>query len=202
MTPPRPPRAAPAFVTRLITWFLRGLIYLVPIGLTIFVFAWSFRALDGLLGDLLGITIPGVGIALLVLLTTAFGFLLSNYLSGKLLRMFEDALDHLPFARLLHSSAKDLMGAFVGEKRRFDAAVAVELIPGSGVRVLGFVTRPSLTDLGLPDDAVAVYLPQAYNWAGQLVVVPRDRVEALTADAGEMMAFIVSGGVSGAATEA
>lgn len=190
----------PPIVSRLATWFLRGLIYLVPIALTVAVFVWSFRAIDGLLGAVLGREVfPGVGVAVLVALTTVFGFLLSNYLSGRVLKLFEDLLDRLPFARLLHTSAKDLMGAFVGEKRRFDAAVAVELIPGSGVRALGFVTRPSVAELGIAGDPVAVYLPQAYNWAGQLVLVPRDRVEPLTADAGEMMAFIVSGGVSGKA---
>jgi uncharacterized membrane protein len=112
-------------------------------------------------------------------------------------KVFEDALDRLPFARLLHTSAKDLMGAFVGEKRRFDAAVAVEIMPGSGVRALGFVTRQAVGDLGFGDDTVAVYFPQAYNWGGQVLLLPKSRVEPLTADAGDVMAFIVSGGVAG-----
>jgi uncharacterized membrane protein len=182
---------------RLLTWFLRGLVYLVPIVLTVFVFWTTFRALDGLLGRALGISVPGVGVALAVVLTTLLGALLSNFLSARLFGAFEAVLDRLPFARLLHTSAKDLMGAFVGEKRRFDAAVAVEIVPGTGVRALGFVTRSSLTSLGLGEGQVAVYFPQAYNWGGQVLLVPSARVEPLTADAGEMMAFIVSGGVAG-----
>jgi uncharacterized membrane protein len=188
-------------MTRLVTWFLRGLIYLIPIALTVFVFWTSFRAVDGLLGDLIGTHIPGVGLAVLVVFTTLLGALLSNYLSGRIFSAFERGLDRLPFARLLHTSAKDLMGAFVGEKRRFDTAVAVELVGGSGIRALGFVTRTSVTDLGLAADAVAVYFPQAYNWGGQVLVMPRDRIEALSGDAGEAMAFIVSGGVSGSQAE-
>jgi uncharacterized membrane protein len=184
-------------MSQLLRWFLRGLIYLVPIALTVFVFWWAFHAVDGLLGRLLGTEIPGVGIAVMVVLTTAFGALLSNYLSSRVLALVERGLDRLPLARLLHTSTKDLMGAFVGEKRRFDTAVAVELMPGSGVRALGFVTRQSVGELGLGEDAVAVYLPQAYNWAGQVLIVPRGRIEVLAADAGDMMAFIVSGGVSG-----
>ena len=49
---------------------------------------------------------------------------------------------------------------------------------------------------GRPDD-VAVYFPQSYNFAGQVVIVPRAAVTALAVDASDAMAFIVSGGVTG-----
>jgi uncharacterized membrane protein len=73
--------------------------------------------------------------------------------------------------------------------------VLVDLQPGGAVRALGFVTRDSLSSYGLPD-SVAVYFPQAYNFAGQLVVVPRAQVTRLTADSADIMTMIVSGGVS------
>jgi len=44
---------------------------------------------------------------------------------------------------------------------------------------------------------VAVYFPQAYNFAGQLVIVPRAAVTPVAVDASDAMAFIVSGGVTG-----
>jgi uncharacterized membrane protein len=58
------------------------------------------------------------------------------------------------------------------------------------------VTRDDLGSLSLPG-MVAVYVPQSYNFAGTLLLVPNDRVEALQTGAGELMTFIVSGGVSG-----
>jgi uncharacterized membrane protein len=123
--------------------------------------------------------------------------LLSHLLSRRILGAFEALLDRLPLVKLLHTSVKDLMGAFVGDERRFDQPVAVELVPGSDVRSFGFVTRDSLAELGMGADVVAVYLPQSYNFAGQLVAVPRGRVQRIEGDAAEMMAFVVSGGVSG-----
>jgi uncharacterized membrane protein len=45
-------------------------------------------------------------------------------------------------------------------------------------------------------DKVAVYLPQSYNFAGNLIVVPKEQVTPLTVDSGDIMAFIVSGGVT------
>ena len=64
------------------------------------------------------------------------------------------------------------------------------------VRVLGFVTRDALVGLQLPEH-VAVYLPQSYNFAGNLLIVPRSAIEPLSLSSGELMTFIVSGGVSG-----
>jgi uncharacterized membrane protein len=176
---------------RLANYFFQGLIYLAPIAITIWIFVTTFRAIDGILG----LRIPGIGVAILIAFTTMFGFLLSRYLSRQLLTWFESIMDRLPFAKLMHGSLKDLMSAFVGEKRRFRHPVSVELLPGSGVRLFGFVTRESMDDFGIAD-AVGVYFPQAYNFAGQLVVVPRAQVTRLTADSADIMTMIVSGGVS------
>ncbi len=176
---------------RLANYFLQGLIYLAPIAITLWIFVATFRAIDGILQ----LPIPGIGVLILVAFTTMFGFLLSNYLSRQLLTWFEQVMDRLPFAKLMHGSLKDLMSAFVGEKRRFRHPVSVEMIPGSGIRAFGFVTRESMDDFGMPD-SVGVYFPQAYNFAGQLMVVPRAQVTALKLDSADIMTMIVSGGVS------
>ena len=181
---------------RLARWFFQGLIYFVPIALTAFVLWVSFRTIDRGLGGLLGFEVPGAGFLLLVVLVTVLGFLLSNFLARRLLRSLEGVLDRLPLIKLLHGSVKDLMGAFVGEERRFDTPVAVELMPGSEVRAFGFVTRDSLADFGLGDELVAVYLPQSYNFAGQLLAVPRSRVTRLSGESAEVMALVLSGGVT------
>jgi len=41
-----------------------------------------------------------------------------------------------------------------------------------------------------------VYFPQSYNFAGQLVVVPAARVTRIEAPSSDVLAFIVSGGVT------
>src|SRR5690606_17310753 len=98
--------------------------------------------------------------------------------------------------KLLYSSIKDLVGAFVGNKKTFEQPVAVMLSETSPVRALGFVTRDRAAVLGYPDH-VAVYLPQSYNFAGNLVLVPKKCVEPLTVGSSELMTFVVSGGISG-----
>jgi len=45
-------------------------------------------------------------------------------------------------------------------------------------------------------DKVAVYVPQAYNFAGQLYILPREKVRKIEKiSAGEAMKYAVTGGV-------
>ncbi len=166
---------------------------MVPIALTVYVFVWAFRVVDGWLG----LPIPGLGLGVTLVGITAIGYLLSHLVARKLFSVFEAFITKVPIAKFVYSSVKDLMGAFVGEKRRFDRPVVVEVFPGS-LMMLGFVTRESLEVLDLVD-SVAVYFPQSYNFAGMLAVVPRARVKSLGLDGSQFMAFIVSGGITGLA---
>ena len=183
--------AAATPMKRLVTHFLRGLVLVVPLAITIGVVWWVLTRIDGWLG----ISIPGVGLVITVAAITLAGWVGSTFLWRQGEEWLDEMLDRLPFVRLLYSSTKDLLNAFVGEKRRFDTPVLVKLSEDGAVRTFGFITQASLKSLGLPKD-VAVYFPQSYNFAGQLVVVPASRVQQLTAPSSEVLAFIVSGGVT------
>jgi len=69
-------------------------------------------------------------------------------------------------------------------------------LASDGPKVVGFVTREDLDILSLPGH-VAVYLPQSYNFAGQVLLIPTERVRPLDMDSSKAIAFIVSGGVLG-----
>ena len=87
----------------------------------------------------------------------------------------------------------------MGEKKRFDQPVIVTLHPGGSAKAIGFVTRKDMSMFGLMDH-MAVYFPQSYNFAGHLLVFPREQVKPLAMESSEVMTFIVSGGVSGGGT--
>jgi len=178
-------------MARLLNYFLKGLVLLAPLAITLYVCVRVFATIDGWLG----LPIPGVGFIATVALITLFGFLASSFLTRRMLSVVEGVLERLPFVRLLYSSTRDLLNAFVGEKRRFDKPVIVAPFPGSQARAIGFVTQETLTSMGM-DEQVAVYLPQSYNFAGSLLIFPASAVEPLDADSADVMAFIVSGGVT------
>jgi uncharacterized membrane protein len=177
--------------TRYLNYFLRGLIVVVPAALTLYVCAVIFTTID----SWLRMPIPGVGFLLAIVLITIVGALASSFVTRSFIATVDKTFERLPFVRLLYSSAKDMLNAFVGEKRRFDKPVLVALTEDRSVRVLDFLTSDSLDTLGVLD-AVTVYMPQSYGFAGHIRVVPADRVQRIDADAATVMAFIISGGVT------
>lgn len=174
----------------LLRYFGRGVLVVVPVAATLYVVYWIIAKIDGLLG----LRLPGAGLVITLGVITAVGFLVSNVLGAGVVRMVESLLTRLPLVRMLYNAIKDLAGAFIGEKKGFDRPVCVEL-PGVGL-VLGFQTRDQVEVEGFADH-VAVYLPQSYNFAGNLLMVPRSRVRPLQVAGSDFMTFIVSGGVSG-----
>lgn len=176
---------------RILGYFLRGLMLTVPLVVTVWVCYAVFMKVDGWLG----ISIPGIGFVTTLTLITLVGALGSSILTSSAVSLLEDVLNRLPFVRLLYTATKDLLSAFVGEKRRFDKPVLVTLGVGGEVKVLGFLTQPTAERLGA-DASVVVYVPHSYAWSGQLLVVPSTCVSRLVADSAEFMAFVVSGGVT------
>lgn len=171
--------------------FLRGLVIVVPTGITAYLVYQAFITLD----RLVLFPYPGVGIAVILAATLVIGAVASNFLGKRLFDVAEMIFTRAPIVRIVYASIKDLLEAFVGDKRRFDKPVAVSLNATGDVRTLGFITQEDLGFIDLPGH-VYVYLPFAYSMAGSVVVVPASRVQPLHADSASVMALVVSGGVS------
>jgi len=170
--------------------FAQGLLVLAPVAITVWVVVFTVTTLDRWLNT----RIPGLGIVIAAAGITLIGYLAGNVVGDKLISGLEAGMRRVPLVRILYNSLRDLFGAFVGSKRKFDKPVAVE-VNRHGLKVLGFLTNERFDDPHL-DGHVSVYLPESYNFAGNLIVVPRERVHLLDADGAEFMAFIVSGGVT------
>jgi uncharacterized membrane protein len=173
----------------LIKNFLRGLVIVVPIAVTVYLLYQTFVTLD----RLLQLPTPGLGIAILIVATIVIGALASNFVGRRVFALTESVFKKAPLVRLIYAAIKDLLEAFVGNKRRFDKPVSVQLT--DAIKIFGFITRDDLGALAAAGD-VAVYVPFSYTWDGCLLVVARDRVQLLEADSASIMALIVSGGVS------
>lgn len=176
----------------MLKYFFRGLVITVPLVLTIYIVWQSFLFMDGLIHA----PFPGAGVAVTLALILLVGFLASNFIGRAFFGLIETMFARAPFVKLVYSSIKDLLEAFVGDKRKFDKPVLVSLDDSGSLKAIGFLTREDLAFLALPGEC-AVYFPQSYNFAGNLVIVPRSRVKVFDADSSATMSFIVSGGVSG-----
>lgn len=175
---------------RIITYFFRGLLFVVPIGLTIYVITLIIQFLDGILP----IPIPGLGILIMLAFITFVGFLASIFITKPLFDIFERWVFKIPLINILYTSIKDLMSAFVGDKKKFNTPVIVKL--SDNMSRLGFITQDDLRMLE-EENLVAIYFPHSYNFSGNLYLVPRENVRILkNVKSTDVMKFIVSGGVS------
>ena len=176
---------------RISQYFLQGLLFLIPLYVTVYVIYWIFIRIDGFLS----LPVPGLGFIVTIVFITFIGFVASNFLTQRIVHLVDRIFARLPLVKMIYSAIKDLVNAFVGDKKSFNRPVQVIIDRESNLRVLGFVTRDSLDSVGVKD-SMAVYLPQSYNFAGNLIIVARELVIPLAADPGQVMKLIVSGGVS------
>lgn len=190
-------------------YFLRGVLVLLPIVVTIYLVYFVGKSLEPAFSWLGGILNKDaaewmkmiLGVAVSLVLIVSVGMVATNFLGARIVAAIEHVFDRLPLIRMLHGAVKDVLGAFVGDKKSFDRPVMVDMSADGTIRVVGFLTRDDLSFLGTDGD-VAVYLPQSYNFAGNLIVVPAARVHPIDAPSSDVMTFLVSGGVSAHAKDA
>jgi uncharacterized membrane protein len=181
-------------VNRTLRYFFQGLLLAVPIIITGYVLVSIFNWLDNLIPVKNQFT--GLGTLIIVGACTFLGFLGSTFLAKRAFQLFDQIINRLPLVKIIYSSLKDLVSAFVGDQKKFDQAVLVKLNQDSDLHKLGFITQTDLSQLGI-EEMVAVYLPHSYNFSGDLYIVPSRNVKPLQAQGSDVMKFIVSGGVSG-----
>lgn len=180
----------------LLGYFFRGLLLLVPIT----VIVWTVWRILAFLDSIIQTDIPGLGILLLLAIITVAGWLGSTILFQPLAEIGDEVLQKVPVIKTMYGALKDMMEALVGSKRKFDRPVLVRLGDVEAER-LGFITQEDLEHLGIGSDSVAVYLPHAFAWSGNVFIVPRANVRPIDANPADVMKFAVSGGVSKVAEE-
>jgi uncharacterized membrane protein len=177
---------------KILRYFFSGMLFIVPLVATGYVVYMSISWLD----NLLGLPYPGLGLLILLVAITLFGYFTSNLAFQTFSNWFDHGMNRIPMVKLIYSSVKDLIGAFVGDKKKFSKPVLVLLNKENSLHQIGFVTQSDLSELGL-HDMVSVYLPHAYNFSGDHFVVPKDRITPLNISGPVAMKYVVSGGVSG-----
>ncbi|EKE70971.1 DUF502 domain-containing protein [Gallaecimonas xiamenensis] len=187
-------------------WLIQGFLITAPVLLTVYL-VWAlyvyfnealFKPIAALLEPLTGGPLPHwlvapVGLVLTLAIIMAIGLLAGNFLGRQLFNLVDKVMERLPGVKLLYGAIKDVLGALMGQDKRFSKPVLVRI--NGDIEVIGFVTRDSLEELGL-EGRVAVYLPQSFNFAGNLVLVAKDKVTPLALSASEVLPLVVAGGVS------
>lgn len=181
------------FLRRTAAYFFRGLIFITPLAIIGWVVWYLFNLSKSIpfFQDK-----PWLGIVLVVLGTILVGLIISSFVVRPVLVWFERILVRTPLIKLLYTSIKDLLEAFVGEKKKFNHPVLVTLFRDEEIQRIGFITDDDLSGMGL-EGKVAVYVPMSYSFSGNLYIVPASRVQPLEGiSPADAMKFVVSGGVT------
>ncbi|WP_316831917.1 DUF502 domain-containing protein [Pedobacter aquatilis] len=188
----------------IINYLIKGLLIVVPIAVSIFIVVWAVTTVDSWLNvnNILGVNprtgesrnIPGLGLLTVLAIILVAGIFVTNFVTEPMYNWFQRIMQRLPLLNFIYSSIKDLTEAFVGDEKKFNHPVLVEV--EGGMKKIGFLTQNDLNKLDLPEE-VAVYFPLSYSFAGQLCIVSRDKVKDLNMSAADAMKLVVSGGVSG-----
>ena len=187
-------------MNRLIRYFFQGLLLISPLAITIYAIVVSLEFIDGLLTQyitrFIGFKIPGLGLVIIVTFITLIGVLGSSILFKPIINSLDRLISQAPLVKIIYTSIKDFMSAFVGKDKKFTEPVLVKMHKDSDLEKLGFITQHDLTLLGIEAGKVTVYLPHSYNFSGELFIVPEANVKPLNANSTEVMKFIVTAGVT------
>ena len=182
---------------------LKGLVAILPIGLTLYIVYWLAVAAERLFSRLIKLLVPdqyywpGLGLIAGLLFLYVVGLAVNAYVVRHVLRAGDDLLARIPVVKTIYGATRDFM-RFLPTSGKGSDLRRVVLVPFGPGKVIGFVTSETgnlLGDAHAQEDTVAVYLPMSYMVGGYTVFVPRQALEptSLSVEAGMRLALM--GGV-------
>jgi uncharacterized membrane protein len=185
---------------KIASYFFQGLLFIGPLAITIYsihlVFVWVDSLLKEYIEEFFGVDIPGFGFLSVLFIIILVGYLGSSILFRPFVTWFDRLISKAPLIKIIYTSVKDLLSAFVGKKRRFNKPVLVKVSADGALEKIGFVTNEDLSDIGIQEKKIAVYLPHSYAWSGNLFIVPAENVTPINASATDVMKYVISAGVT------
>jgi len=182
-------------MARLYRYFFRGLITILPVGITLYLLylflKWSEDMALVVLRPFIGsFYVPGLGLALGVLGIIAIGYLVSKKSMSRYMGWIELPFTNIPVVKSIYSSLKSFADYFAPSNKNSAQQVVILRMPGTPVEAVGLVTRVGTEGLPpgfLPGNRVAVYLPMGYMIGGYTVFVPQEWVQPIEMSVEEAM---------------
>jgi uncharacterized membrane protein len=184
--------------------FIRGLIIVLPVTLTLALIIWLVSRLEGVFAYLIksvvgpNLYLPGAGILLSIFIILIVGSLVSNYLTERFVTFFVSRFEKIPLVKTIYNPLKDLISLFGNQSNSMNMQRVVLVdIWSNGVQVVGLVTRDSFEDIptisGFTNEKIAVYFPLSYMFGGYTLLVPKDRVEEVDLPVDRALKLAITG---------
>ena len=191
-------------MSKLSSIFLKGLITLFPILLTVYLLAWIASRLDSIFTDPLRnvlpsfMTFPGIGLLLVLLLIFVVGLLVNSLFTQPFFRWLETQIQRLPVVSSIYNPLKDVTQLFANSHSGTgpQRVVMVQLPGMGGIEAIGLVTRDQFTDLpkeAIREDSLAVFVPFSYGIGGFTLIVPKSQVRETGIPAERALQLAITG---------
>ncbi|MBQ4404652.1 MAG: DUF502 domain-containing protein [Selenomonadaceae bacterium] len=183
-----------SFTEKISSSFFKGLLIVVPPAITVFVVIWLFNLTENTIGKYLPAKLPGAGLVIVLVGIWIVGVLSGNFLSEKILGLFDNIIGKIPVVKFIYKSVKQVSKALFESDSMFKSVV---LVPYQKSYVMGFqmLTVPEPIKAKLGDDYVCVYMPWSMNMtAGMNFFVKKSDVIYLDMLPQDALQFIVTAG--------
>lgn len=192
---------------RLRRYLVAGLLVWLPLGVTIFL----FRILIGLMDkslvliprqyhpeELLGVSVPGLGVILTIVLLLLTGVLTANIVGRSFVGGWESLMDRIPVARSIYSAAKNFTEIVFSDTGNAFSKVLLVEYPRKGIYTLTFQTASDVGEIQgrTGEDVVCCFVPTTPNpTSGFIIIVPTKDTIELDMEIDEAVKLIMSLGV-------
>ena len=193
----------PFHYKKLLQYFLQGLLILAPVAITIYSIYFVVSGIDSWIplfthvdaNGQVHVQNYGIGFVLIIAVIIILGYFSSFFITGRVVSFFDKMLEKTPGIKYVYTTTRDFFEAFAGDKKKFTENVLANVDDNDVWRV-GFITQDDMEEFGLKD-YVAVYIPMAYSVAGNVYIIPKQRVRRIeNISAAQSMKFAVSGGIT------
>lgn len=214
----KPKRRRRRLIASLRASFLTGLVVLVPIALTVYLF-WTFVGwIDSwvlplvphiyqpetiarrFLGDDFILNIRGIGVVVFLLFTIFIGWLAKGFLGRSVLSWAEGLVDRMPVVRSVYNGLKQIAETVFSQRENsFEKACLVEY-PRRGIWAIAFISTDAKGEVNskIPeeDQMVSVFLPTTPNpTSGFLLFLPRPDIIELDMSVEDAAKLVISAGL-------
>lgn len=190
-------------LSKLSRLFVRGLLTLAPIGVTLGIVFWIVHVFEALFAFYFlhifgpGYYFPGIGIILGILLILFVGSLLDTWIMKRVFQAWDALFTKIPLVKTLYRSVGDMLNFFNTDKATKVNRVCIVRVDGK--KILGLITRDEFEDL--PEsvghkEEVCVYIPMSYQIGGFTIVVNRSEVELVDLSVEQAMRFLITAGAA------
>ena len=188
-------------------YIIAGLLVWVPLGVTILVIKLLVDVLDQtllLLPDrlqpeaLFGFKIPGLGVALSVIIVLATGIVVANLFGRQLIQFWESMLARIPFVSKIYTGVKQVLETVLSSQGQAFRKVLLVEYPRRGMWTLAFQSSSETGEAQFKTgkEVINVFVPTTPNpTSGFFIMIPREDTVELEMSVDDGLKMIISAGL-------